>query len=133
MNQAERGWLAGIIDGEGSIVLDPQGREWRRPALSITSTDREILEEVERLIGGTIIPIKAYKNRMKPAWIWRLQGAQKVLKSLRSVQELLKCPKKQKRAAFLLAKYDAVTKRNGQYSEEEKRQKRVFEEEFFIL
>lgn len=82
MTQLELGWLAGIMDGEGTISLSRNQSKrdpvrWRRPALSITSTDREILDEVQRLCDGTICNVKKYRERMKPSWVWKLIAGEK--------------------------------------------------------
>lgn len=106
---------------------------WRRPALSITSTDREILDEVQRLCDGTICNVKKYRERMKPSWVWKLIAGEKVLALLRVLVPHLRCPLKEKRARYLIAGYASHTKKNGQYTEVEIIKKRLWEEGFFDL
>ncbi|MGI8385235.1 LAGLIDADG family homing endonuclease [Robertmurraya sp. P23] len=44
MKEWEASYIAGIIDGEGSITLTRMHKgEFRRPCISISSTDRELL------------------------------------------------------------------------------------------
>ncbi|MEH7382987.1 LAGLIDADG family homing endonuclease [Bacillus sp. JJ1533] len=44
MKEWEASYIAGIIDGEGSISLTRMhGKEHRRPCISIASTDLELL------------------------------------------------------------------------------------------
>jgi len=49
MKQTEAAYVAGIIDGEGSIMLTRNhSGEFRRPFISIASTDKELLINFNR-------------------------------------------------------------------------------------
>lgn len=135
MTPIELGWLAGILDGEGSILLASrsQPNRFRQPTLSATSTDRKMLERLVSLVGGFISKVKKYKHQHRDAWIWKLNGAQRVLAVLRDVAPVLSVPKKRARAYHLLAHYDEATARNGHYTPEQRAAKRAFEEAFFAL
>ncbi|WP_226682174.1 LAGLIDADG family homing endonuclease [Sutcliffiella horikoshii] len=62
MKDYEAAYLAGIIDGEGSILLtNIHKNEYRRPCITIASTDIELLEYVKFLTGGSITRKKNYK------------------------------------------------------------------------
>lgn len=62
MEEWEASYLAGIIDGEGSIILTRMHKsEHRRPCITIASTDKELLLYVQTLSGGTITDKKNYK------------------------------------------------------------------------
>ncbi|MGY4689000.1 hypothetical protein [Salibacterium sp. K-3] len=56
MNITEASYIAGIIDGEGTITLtrwhktDP----FRRPVITISSTDKELLLYLKSIVGGVI-------------------------------------------------------------------------------
>jgi hypothetical protein len=57
----EAAYLAGIIDGEGSITLTRMHEnEHRRPCISVASTDRELLEYLKDLTNGHISKKKNY-------------------------------------------------------------------------
>lgn len=49
MNEIQLAWLAGIIDGEGSIILSRQRNNYMNTALVITNTNIEILNKVEKI------------------------------------------------------------------------------------
>lgn len=132
MDDISLGWVAGILDGEGSITMNKH-YEWRRPGLSVSSTDYSIVERLQVLLGGSISPVKLHGKMLKPQWHWRLNGAIQVLEVLRGVVEHLYCPKKKKRAAWLLEHYTALTPRNGKYTEEGRQKKLTFENEFFAI
>jgi hypothetical protein len=40
--------------------------------LSIASTDLDVLERIQTLVGGSIRPLKRYQRHHKQAWKWRL-------------------------------------------------------------
>lgn len=120
------------MDGEGTITLGRYG-SWRYPTLSITSTDREILEETKRICGGgTICTVSKYKNRMKQGWIWKYKGSS-VVTILETVLPSMHCPAKQRRAEYIIANYRKNTKRNGCYTEAQRAKKLAFEVGFFQL
>jgi hypothetical protein len=57
----EASYIAGIIDGEGSISLTRMHEnEHRRPCISIASTDIELLLYIQELTGGNINNKKNY-------------------------------------------------------------------------
>ncbi|WHZ02278.1 LAGLIDADG family homing endonuclease [Neobacillus sp. YX16] len=61
MESWEAAYIAGIIDGEGSISLTRMHEcEHRRPCISIASTDKELLIYIQSLSGGTINNKKNY-------------------------------------------------------------------------
>jgi hypothetical protein len=102
-NQQERSlaWLAGILDGEGSITVQvytlPDGRVRFTPFICVVNTDHGILSEVARifaeLIGerGMTYCYATQQGTNKPCQVVRVNGApgckavlQAVLPDLRS-------------------------------------------------
>jgi hypothetical protein len=140
LSEVDVGWLAGLIDGEGSVTLDRHGT-WRRPGVSAASTDLEILEKTKRLAGGSISKAKTertdprYEGRpRKRRWNWKISGARQALAILRQVLPHMACPKKIARARYVLEHYERLTPLNGLvYSEDQKKAKRLFESAFFAL
>lgn len=133
MTDLELGWLAGIVDGEGSISLDPTSGRWRYPRISIPSTDYEILAEVKRLLGGCISVKRDRRPNTKPSWTWKIHGGLQALRILGLIQPLLRCPKKRERAKFLFDEYERHTPKNGVYTEAMIEKKLAFEDKFFAL
>lgn len=55
MKEWEASYIAGIIDGEGTISLTRMHKgEFRRPCISISSTDKELLIYIKSLTDGVI-------------------------------------------------------------------------------
>jgi hypothetical protein len=135
MEPWEAAYVAGIIDGEGSITLTKlHHNEHRRPCISIASTDRELLEYVLSLTGGTITDKKNYKpDKHKKSFLLNIKNKETVLSVLKQITPYLRVDKKRNRALWIICNYDRVTPRNGKYNGELLEQKLRFEEAFFSI
>lgn len=133
MEKWEAAYIAGIIDGEGSITLTRMHvKEHRKPCITITSNDIELLEYVQRLTGGSIYLKKNYNiNRHQNSYILNINKKKDVFKVLTVIHAFLRIDRKGKRAEWILNHYNHVTPRNGKYSEETLKKKILFEKEFF--
>jgi hypothetical protein len=131
----EASYIAGIIDGEGSITLTKlHENEHRRPCITIASTDKELLIYVQTLIGGSITNKKNYKPELhKDSYTLSLKKKETVLSVLKQISPYLRINKKRSRAIWIVENYEKVTLRNGKYTEELHKQKLVFEEAFFKI
>ena len=135
MKAWEAAYMAGIIDGEGSITLTRiHKNEHRRPCITISSTDKELLTYLQALGGGTIINKKNYKpDKHLNSYTLNIKVKTDVLKVLKNVHTFLRVDRKRKRALLVLEQYELVTVRNGKYSKEALKRKLSFEDEFFQL
>lgn len=133
MEKWEAAYLAGIIDGEGSITLTRiHTNEHRRPCITIASTDKELLIYIQSLTGGTINDKKNYKPNMhKDSFTLNIKKKESVLFILECISPYLRVDKKRKRALWILDHYEKVTLRNGKYSPELLKKKLLFEKSFF--
>lgn len=134
-SEAEKAWAAGILDADGCVSMrPPSGGRFRHPYLVVDSTDREILEELERVFGGRIVPKKTREGKgWRQQWSWRIFGARNILVFLGQVVPYMHCPSKVTRAQMLLHEYPVVTQRNGQYTEEQREAKLDLEERFMAV
>ncbi|KAF0822601.1 LAGLIDADG family homing endonuclease [Cytobacillus firmus] len=125
MESFEAAYIAGIIDGEGTITLTRMhASEHRRPCITIASTDKELLVYLHTLTGGTIINKKNYKPGIhKNSFSLNIKQKEKVMF----------VDKKRNRALWILDNYDRVTPRNGKYDVEKLKLKILFEEDFFKI
>lgn len=133
MTQKEKGYLAAIIDGEGTITLTKDG-EFRYPVIAVTSTTYDIVDFLKTHFGGAI----SKKNeqlrnpKWKQAYCWKVER-RKAISLLEEISDLLQEPKKKARAVLILRDYIRLTPRNGKYSEQMRAEKHAFEEKFFSL
>ena len=135
MKETEKAYLAGIIDGEGSIMLTKLHKnQYHSPCVSIASTDLELLHWVKDKIGnGTITRKKNYNAlRHKNSFTYTLVY-DAAINLLIEIQPYLVIEKKKARARHIIDNYKGVTLRNGRYNEEQKFKKEKFYDDFLAL
>ena len=124
-------YTAGLFDGEGTVTMAHRSSgEWKAPAVQLSSTSIELLQFLKQHYGGFISKIPKRESHHKQAWVWSCIYV-RAIAFLTHIYPYVKEAAKRKRIKLLIEEYPKVTKRNGQYSDEEKRQKRAFENEFF--
>lgn len=64
--EIEWAWFAGWFEGEGCIGLTGV----HSVRLMAPSTDRDVLERVQHLAGGTIVATKKSSPMHRPKWFW---------------------------------------------------------------
>lgn len=135
MKKWEASYVAGIIDGEGSISLTRMHKnEFRRPCISIASTEIELLEYIKTLTGGIINNKKNYKpTKHKNSYTLSVKNKNDVFYILQHIAPFLRVNRKRNRAYFILKNYNLVTPRNGKYNTELLKSKLSFEEDFFKI
>lgn len=91
MLEAEAAWLAGFVDGEGSIVTYAAGRNKTSTAFvfSVPNTHRGSLEYCQRITGvGTIFDKPVTGNR-KPQFVWQVKAQRDVISILQQIESYL--------------------------------------------
>jgi len=121
---------AGLVDGEGTITLCAEHRgDKREIVLSISNTDRTLLEFVRDVVGaGHITSKRTYSERHTPSFAYKITNRQ-ALDVLSQIVGHLRTYRA-KRARMALESCLAVTPRNGKYSQAMLRMKDDFEREF---
>ena len=133
MNQVQKlratdaAYIAGIIDGEGTITLIRKHRnENRQLSVSISSTERVLLDHILNVLGvGKITTKKISQEKHSPSFTYAVYNRQ-ALTVLEYVTPFLKTYKAL-RARLILAHYIRLTPRNGKYSRELLRERIDFE------
>lgn len=128
-------YIAGIIDGEGSISLVKfHKNQLPSPLISIPSSDLELLEWIKNITGyGTIIRKKNYNpDKHKDSYTLNIKYNE-AISLLNDVTPYLIIERKKKRALLILSDYKKVTPRNGRYSKELLTQKQEFYEKFMSI
>ena len=126
-------YLAGLVDGEGSVMLSGGGgSEKRTLVVSISNTDRSLLEFVRRSVGaGCITAKRTYKENHSPSFAYKITNRQ-ALALLTQIVGHLKTYRA-RRAQMAIERYVSVTPRNGKYGEELAAVKAQFEREFHAI
>lgn len=61
-------WFIGLFEGEGSFSITKN----KAKKITITSTDRDVLEKVQLLLGGNIVMPKIRNEKWKQEYVWYL-------------------------------------------------------------
>lgn len=87
----EKAYITGIIDGEGSIHLQQSNGTSFNPILSISNTNKQLLEKIKAIIGGKINPSKNELRhpRQKPAFVLIISNFRNVLETVRRLEPFL--------------------------------------------
>jgi hypothetical protein len=100
MDKIYLGWVIGMIDGEGSILLTKSSGR-RNPRIMLPSTDLETLQALKDFAGGYICKRGDKRLHTFQAWTWVLSG-KAALELLRQSVFYLRVPQKRARAEYLL-------------------------------
>jgi hypothetical protein len=116
LSVADAAYLAGLIDGEGTVALSRRhAGERRQLVLSISSTERDLLDWTRQATGvGKITRKRSISTKHAPAFTYAVANRQ-ALAILEQVSPYLRSYKAL-RARLVLDHYLAVTPRNGKYS-----------------
>jgi hypothetical protein len=120
-------YLAGLVDGEGTITLTRVHRhENRRLVVSISNNDMSLLKVVKTNVGaGKITTKKARSERHARSFAYQISSRQ-ALDLLRQISSYL-ITYKAKRAKMVLDDYLRLTPRNGRYTPEIAASRQEFE------
>ncbi|MEW9094356.1 MAG: LAGLIDADG family homing endonuclease [Clostridiaceae bacterium] len=128
-------YIAGIIDGEGSIMLLKfHSNQLPSPCLSISSTSLDLLNWIKNTLNCGIIKLKKNynSNLHKDSYTYTLKYND-VIELLEQIYPYLILEKKIQRAKLIVNEYKKVTPRNGRYSKEMLKAKNDFYERFINI
>ena len=133
LDPTEAAWLAGLIDGDGTIALSRRHKnEHRQLEVSIANTDFALLEHVKSIVGmGRITRKRTVARNHTPSGVYQISNRQ-ALSLLNQIYPYLRTYKA-KRANLVLENYIRLTPRNGRYTEEIMVKRNNFVEEFLML
>lgn len=133
LSPEEAAYIAGLIDGEGTISLTRKHRgEHRQLMVSISSTEPQLLKYVHQTIGaGRITNKRTYQANHTPSVTYAISNRQ-ALDVLEQVEPYLKTYKA-KRAQMILHSYVRLTPRNGKYTSAQLKERDIFIEKFLRL
>ena len=120
-------YLAGLIDGEGTITLCRKDKnENRQLAVTISNTELKILEYAKQNIGaGKITRKRTSSSNHTPSYTYAIYNRQALL-VLKQIYPYLQSYKAT-RAKLIIENYIRLTPRNGKYSQTLKSSREQFE------
>lgn len=116
VNTSEKAYIAGIVDGEGTVTLVRKHRnEVHSPEVSVASTSHQLIIWLKNIIGAGVVCSKQKRSsRHRAAFTFKLRG-NKALKLLCEIQKWLII--KRPHCELILNNYKKLTPRNGRYTE----------------
>jgi len=126
LKPVDAAYIAGLIDGEGTISLTHRHKnENRQLEISISNTEIPLLKYTLDTIGtGRITRKKTYNPKHTPSATYTISNRQ-ALALLEQITPYLRTYKRN-RAELLLNKYLELTPRNGKYTETMKMEREKF-------
>ena len=125
---ADAAYIAGIIDGEGTITLTRKHKnENRQLAISVSNNERNLLEYLLNTLKiGKITNKRVTRDQHTPNFTYAVYNRQ-ALWLLHHVAPYIRTYKAQ-RAQLILEHYVRLTPRNGKYIKEQKAERSQFEQ-----
>ena len=135
MKVEEKAYLAGIIDGEGSIMLTRfHNNQHPAPCVTISSTSYELLQWIFVKAGyGRIITKKNYNPEIHKNSYTYVTRYDEAISLLELIEPYLIIEQKKFRAQLILNGYKKLTPRNGRYSEKLLKEKEAFHKRFLYI
>jgi hypothetical protein len=129
----EAGYLAALIDGEGTITLSRRNlNKHRALVITVSSTELSILKYVQEITGvGKITNKRITKANHTPSFTYQVANRQ-ALDILKQIAAHLRSYKAD-RARLALLEYPRLTPRNGRYSPVQLQERTQFIEKFLAI
>ena len=126
-------YIAGLIDGEGTISLSKKHKfDNRQLVVSISNTERNLLNYVQEKVGaGRITNKRITRSNHTPSYTYSVSNRQ-ALDLLKQITPYLKSYKSG-RATLVLDNYVRLTPRNGKYSSKLIEERESFIQQFLCL
>ena len=133
LSREDAAYIAGLIDGEGTLSLSRRRRgENRQFVISISNAEARLLNYVCRSVGaGRITRKRTSKSNLAPSGTYAIDNRQ-ALDLLQQIAPYLRTYKA-KRAKLVLDNYLRLTPRNGKYTAAQKKARAAFVTKFLIL
>lgn len=133
LSPAQAAYLAGLIDGEGTITLSRRNRyKHRGLVVTISNTEMILLKHVQTVTGvGKITNKRIAQPSHTPSYTYQVTNRQ-ALGLLEQITRYMKSHKAA-RARLALKKYLRLTPRNGRYTKNQLTERETFINEFFSI
>jgi hypothetical protein len=133
LSPAQAAYLAGLIDGEGTVTLTRRNRNKHRGlVVTISNTEMILLKYVQTVTGvGKITNKKIAQASHTPSYTYQVTNRQ-ALGLLEQITRYMQSHKAA-RARLALKKYLRLTPRNGRYTTNQLHERETFINEFFSI
>ena len=116
MDEVVKAYLAGIVDGEGTVTLMKHHKnETHIPFVGIANNNLKLLQWIKSIVGGNICAKKKRLPHHNNSYVLNIRQD----RALRFINEIKKyLIVKRPQAELITKKYKAVTHRAGKYTPE---------------
>jgi hypothetical protein len=116
LNEVEKAYIAGIVDGEGSIGLWRHHKnETHSPRVTVANNNLALLQWIQSKVGGVIVSKKKRQAHHGDSYAWSI-CQNRAIAFLNEIKGYLIIKKQQ--AELITGEYKAVTHRAGKYTPE---------------
>jgi hypothetical protein len=116
LTKVDKAYIAGIVDGEGSIGLWRHHKnETHSPNVTIANNNLDLLKWIQLRVGGVIVSKKKRQIHHANSYAWSLR-MDKAISFLNEIKVYLIVKKQQ--ADLITTEYKKVTHRSGKYTSE---------------
>lgn len=116
MEEVVKAYLAGIVDGEGSVTLMKHHKnETPIPYVSVTNNNAELIRWIKSIVGGTVCTRKARLPQHNTTYVWSVRH-DRAIRFLNEIKVYLIVKRQQ--ADLITSSYKNVTSRSGRYTPE---------------
>jgi hypothetical protein len=117
LTDIEKGYLAGLIDGEGTIRIVRALRKWYAPLIQITNTDKSVMDWLQEIfgkkkIGHLYIEKDKRSPNHRPKLVYNIASVQGVKQILEQIVDILKIKKRQ---ALLVLEFIKLKENKADY------------------
>lgn len=121
LEETEKAYLAGIVDGEGTVTLMKHHRnETPTPCVSVANNNLQLLKWIKTKVGGVIVSKKKSKPHHSDSYAWSVRQ-DRAIRLLGEIKQYLII--KKPHADLIIDKYKSVTHRAGKYTSKMLKQK----------
>ena len=114
MKETEKAYLAGIVDGEGTVTLMKHHKnETPTPCVSVANNNLNLLNWIKIRLGGVIVSKKKRLIHHNDSYVWSVRQ-DRAIRLLGEIKKYLIIKKPQ--ADLIVNKYKSVTHRAGKYT-----------------
>jgi len=114
LEKVEKAYLAGIVDGEGTVTLMKHHKnETPTPSVTVANNNLKLLKWIKAKIGGNIVSKKKYKYYHSDSYAWSVRQ-DRAIRLLNEIKRYLIIKRPQ--ADLITKKYKSVTHRAGKYT-----------------
>jgi hypothetical protein len=111
LNDLKLGWVAGLIEGEGSFTVKKSKRKNGyscQPQLRVSMTDEDVVRKLASLIPvGNVLKVGRRTKAGKEVWMWTLSKSQALIDPMIVLRPLMG-KRRRERNDFLLAHFGFI-------------------------